>query len=266
MKNKARSQDTAANILIESPADAVRLIRINRPDKLNALNEITLKEIAAALREAKGDDGVRVVVITGDARAFAAGADVSEMQGKSSVEMHSSKRPSYWEAIRTFPKPLIAAVSGWCLGGGNELAMCCDMIIASESARFGQPETNLAIMPGAGGTQRLTRAVGKAVTMEMVLAGRSLTATEALSLGLVNRVVPVELYLEKALELAEIIASKAPLALRQAKESVLKSFELPLEQGLAVERTNYLLLFGSDDKEEGVAAFLDKRTPTWKGT
>jgi len=253
------------NILIENPSNGVRLIRINRPDKLNALNEAALKEIASALNAAESDDSVRAVVVTGDARAFAAGADVSEMQGKSSVEMHSSKRPSYWETIRKFPKPLIAAVSGWCLGGGNELAMCADMIIASETARFGQPETNLAIMPGAGGTQRLTRAVGKAVTMEMVLAGRSLTAYEALILGLVNRVVPVELYLEKALELAALVASKAPLAIRQAKESVQKSFELPLEESLAVERTNYLLLFGSEDKDEGVAAFLEKRAPAWKG-
>lgn len=253
------------NIIIETPSDGVSLIRINRPDKLNALNEATLNEIAAALAEATQDESVRAVVLTGDTRAFAAGADVSEMKGKSSVEMHSSKRPSYWESIRTFPKPLIAAVSGWCLGGGNELAMCCDMIIASETARFGQPETNLAIMPGAGGTQRLTRAVGKAVTMEMVLAGRSLTAHEALSLGLINRIVPVELYLEKALELAQTIAKQAPLAIRQAKEAVLKSFELSLEQGLAVERTNYLLLFGSEDKEEGVSAFLEKRPPAWKG-
>ncbi len=255
----------ADHILIENPSEGVRLLRINRPDKLNALNEATLKEIAAALTEAKADTTVRVVVLTGDQKALAAGADVSEMQGKSSIEMHSSKRPSYWEAIRSFPKPLIAAVSGWCLGGGNELAMCCDMIVASETARFGQPEVNLAIMPGAGGTQRLTRTVGKAVTMEMVLAGRFLSAREALALGLVNCVVPVELYLEKALELAAIVAGKAPLAVRQAKEAVLKSFELPLEEGLAIERTNYLLLFGSEDKEEGVNAFLAKRTPSWKG-
>jgi enoyl-CoA hydratase len=255
----------ADNILIENPADGVRLIRINRPDKLNALNEATLKEIAAALRAVSGDSSVRVVVITGDQRAFAAGADVSEMKGKSAVEMHSSKRPSYWEALRIFPKPLIAAVSGWCLGGGNELAMCCDMIIASETARFGQPEINLAIIPGAGGTQRLTRAVGKAVTMEMVLAGRTLSAHEALTLGLVNRVVPPELCLEKAMELASIVASKAPLAVKQAREAVQKSFDLPLGEGLALERKNYLLAFSSEDKEEGVSAFLEKRPAVWKG-
>lgn len=252
-------------ILAETPSKGVLLIRINRPDKLNALSEAVLREIAAALTDAREDDSARVVVITGDTRAFAAGADVGEMQGKSAVEMHAGSRPSYWEAIRKFPKPLIAAVSGWCLGGGNELAMCCDMIVAGQTARFGQPEINLAIMPGAGGTQRLTHAVGKAVAMEMALAGRTLSAQEALALGLVNRVVPPELVLEKAIELAEVVASKAPLAARQIKETVLKSFELPLEQGLAAERRNYLLLFGSEDKEEGVSAFLDKRIPTWKG-
>lgn len=255
----------AENILVENPSDGVRLIRINRPGKLNALNEATLKEIAAALQGAGSDDMVRVVVLTGDQRAFAAGADVSEMRGKSAIEMHSSNRPSYWEALRLFQKPLIAAVSGWCLGGGNELAMCCDMIIASDTARFGQPEVNLAIIPGAGGTQRLTRAVGKAVTMEMVLAGRTLTAHEALSLGLVNQVVPPELCLEKALELARVVASKAPIAVKQARDSVNRSFELALEDGLALERKNYLLAFSSEDKEEGISAFLEKRSAVWKG-
>jgi enoyl-CoA hydratase len=255
----------ADTILIEQPRPYVTLIRINRPEKLNALSEAVLREIAAALSTAREDDSVRVVVITGDVRAFAAGADVAEMRGKSAVEMHDSSRPGYWETFRAFPKPLIAAVSGWCLGGGNELAMCCDMIVASQTARFGQPEVNLAIMPGAGGTQRLTHAVGKVVAMEMALAGRTLTAREALALGLVNRVVPPELYLEKALDLAETVASKAPLASRMIKETVNKAFEMPLEQGLAAERRNYLLLFGSEDKEEGVSAFVDKRTPTWKG-
>jgi enoyl-CoA hydratase len=252
-------------ILTERPREHVTLIRINRPDKLNALSEAVLREIASALLDAQVDESMRVVVITGDVRAFAAGADVGEMQGKSAAEMHASSRPSYWETIRRFPKPLIAAVSGWCLGGGNELAMCCDMIVASQTARFGQPEINLAIMPGAGGTQRLAHAVGKVVAMEMALAGRTLSAQEACALGLVNHVAPPELYLDKALDLAEVVASKAPLAARQIKETVLKAFELPLEQGLAAERRSYLLLFGSEDKEEGVSAFLEKRSPTWKG-
>lgn len=252
-------------ILIEAPRPHVMLIRINRPDKLNALSQLVLREIASALDDAAADADVRVVVITGDGRAFAAGADIGEMQGKSAVEMHASTRPTYWVTLREFPKPLIAAVGGWCLGGGNELAMCCDMIVAGETARFGQPEINLAIMPGAGGTQRLAHAVGKAVTMEMALAGRSLTAREALTLGLVNHVVPPELVLEKALDLAQAVASKSPLAARMVKETVLKAFELPLEQGLAAERRNYLLLFSSEDKQEGVSAFLEKRDPTWKG-
>lgn len=255
----------ASNIILDTPRPGVTLIRINRPEKRNALNQATLAEIAKALSSLAADDSIKVVVLTGDATAFAAGADVSEMQGKSALEVQSSPRAANWEAVRRFPKPLIAAVSGWCLGGGNELAMSCDMIVASETARFGQPEVNLAIMPGAGGTQRLTRAVGKAVAMEMVLAGRTLTAHEALTLGLVNWVVPPEVYLERAFELAEIIAGKAPVAVRLAKEAVGKAFELPLEEGLAYERRNYLHLFATGDKEEGVTAFLEKRSPQWKG-
>jgi enoyl-CoA hydratase len=255
----------AETILIETPRPYVTLIRINRPEKRNALSEAVLREISETLTAAREDDSVRVVVITGDVNAFAAGADVSEMLGRSPVDMQNSGRLAYWETIRDFPKPLIAAVSGWCLGGGNELAMCCDMLIASSTARFGQPEINLAIMPGAGGTQRLTHAVGKVVAMEMAIAGRFLTPDEALSLGLVNHIVPPELYLERSLDLAEVVAAKAPLAARMIKETVNKAFELPLAQGLAVERRNYLLLFGSEDKEEGISAFLDKRTPTWKG-
>src|SRR5574341_1480449 len=184
------------NILIEQPADGVGLIRIHRPERRNALNTATLAEIAAALDDFAADESIRVVILTGDDRAFAAGADVTEMQGKSPVEALANLRARYWDAVRFFPKPIIAAVSGWCLGGGNELAMACDMIVASETAQFGQPEINLAIIPGAGGTQRLTHVVGKALTMEMVLAGRFLTAHEARDLGLVNAVYPVELYLK----------------------------------------------------------------------
>lgn len=252
-------------LIVERPREGVGLIRINRPERLNALNEATLRAIAGALADLAADDTVRAVVLTGDARAFAAGADVTEMQGRSAVDIIDSPRPAFWQTFKNFPKPLIAAVSGWCLGGGNELAMSCDMIVASETAKFGQPEVNLAIMPGAGGTQRLTHAVGKAVAMEMVLAGRFLSAEEARDLGLVNHVVPVELYLEKALDLAEKIASQPPLAIRLAKESVLKAFELSLDEGLAFERRNYYFLYSSEDKEEGIAAFLEKRPPQWKG-
>ncbi len=252
-------------ILIERPREGVGLIRLNRPDRLNALNEATLRALAAALADFAADESIRAAVLTGDRRAFAAGADVTEMQGKSAVDVLSSPRAAYWEALKNFPKPLIAAVSGWCLGGGNELAMSCDLIVASETAKFGQPEVNLAIMPGAGGTQRLTRTVGKAMTMEMVLAGRFLSAEEARELGLVNRVVPVELYLAKALALAGQIAGQPPLAVRLAKEAILKAFETPLEEGLDFERRNYTFLYASEDKEEGIAAFLEKRPAQWKG-
>lgn len=255
----------ANTILIERLREGVGLIRINRPERRNALNEATLQAIAEALNDFAADDTIRAVVLTGDQRAFAAGADVSEMQNKRAVEMLDSPRPAYWNTFRSFPKPLIAAVSGWCLGGGNELAMSCDMIIASETAKFGQPEVGLAIMPGAGGTQRLTRAVGKAIAMEMVLAGRFLSAGEAKELGLVNHVVPVELYLEKALDLAEKIAGQPPLAVHLAKETLLKAFEMPLTEALDLERRNYYFLYDSEDKQEGIAAFLEKRPPHWKG-
>lgn len=253
------------NIIVEHPEEHIAVLQFNRPKRLNALNRQTMGEIGAALRSFVDDEDVRVVVLTGNERAFAAGADVTEMLGKTSVDMLQSYRFKQWEAVWTFPKPLIAAVSGWCLGGGNELAMSCDMIVASETARFGQPEINLAIMPGAGGTQRLTRAVGKAVAMEMVLAGRFLEAKEARRLGLVNYVVPTELYLEKALDVAREVASKSPIALQLAKEAVLKAFELPLTEGLEFERKNFYHLFATEDKEEGISAFLDKREPEWKG-
>lgn len=253
------------NIIVEHPEDGIALVQLNRPKRLNALNQQTMHEIAQALNELADDDDVRVVVLTGNERAFAAGADVNEMRGKTSVDMLRSYRFKQWEAVWNFPKPLIAAVSGWCLGGGNELAMSCDMIVASESARFGQPEIRLAIMPGAGGTQRLTRVVGKAVAMEMVLGSRFLEAEEARELGLVNHVVPTELYLEKAMEVAREVAGKSPIALQLAKAAVLKAFELPLEEGLEYERKNFYHLFATDDKEEGISAFLDKREPEWKG-
>ncbi|NDJ36389.1 MAG: enoyl-CoA hydratase, partial [Chloroflexi bacterium] len=198
---------------------------------------------------------------------FAAGADITEMQGLTAVQAMQSgdARFNQWETIRTYPKPLIAAVMGWCLGGGNELAMSCDMIVAGENARFGQPEINLAIMPGAGGTQRLTRAVGKAVAMEMVLAGRFLSAREAEKLNLVNAVYPPEIALQKALELAGRVAANAPFAVRLAKEAVNRAFELHLADGLRHERQSFYTLFTTQDKEEGISAFLEDRDPTWKG-
>lgn len=253
------------NIIVERPHNGVALLRLNRPKQLNALSRALMAELAEAFNALAADDSCVCAVLTGNERAFAAGADISEFAGKTPVDMLKSYRFREWRAVKEFPKPLIAAVAGFCLGGGNELAMNCDMIVAAENARFGQPEINLGIMPGAGGTQRLTRAIGKFRAMEVVLTGDTLTAQEAYMLGLVNRVVPTELYLEKALELARVIASKAPLALQLAKESVLKAEEMTQDQALDVERKLFYLLFSSEDKDEGVAAFLEKRKAQWKG-
>lgn len=255
------------NIIVSKPEEGIGLIQLNRPKRLNALNQQTFDELIPALQDFEGDDSVRVVILTGNERAFAAGADVTEMQGVTAPQSMKSGEARYfqWEYLRKYPKPLIAAVNGWCLGGGNELAMSCDMLIAGDNAKFGQPEINLALLPGAGGTQRLTHAVGKVVAMEMVLAGRFLSAQEACALGLVNRVVPPELTLKKALEVARAVADKAPVSVRLAKEAVLKAFELPLAEGLKFERRNFYTLFDTDDKEEGISAFLEKRDPQWKG-
>ena len=252
-------------ILIET-SPGVGLIRLNRLKSLNALSAQMVSELMDALHTFDHDAGIGAMVVTGNERAFAAGADINEMAGASAVEMLSRDRISLFDRIQKVTKPIIAAVSGWCLGGGNELAMSCDMIVASESARFGQPEINLGVIPGAGGTQRLTRAVGKAVAMEMVLNDRTLTAQEALQYGLVNRVVPVERYLEEALALAGEIAARAPLAVRLGKEAVNHAFESFLAEGLADERRSFYYLFASEDQKEGMAAFLEKRPPIWKGT
>ncbi len=243
----------------------VWLLRINRPKELNALNRQVMYEISSTLAALEQNDNCRAVVLTGDARAFAAGADIKEMADASTVQMLQIDQFQRWEIIKKFKKPLIAAVSGFCLGGGCELAMSCDMIVASETAQFGQPEINLGVIPGAGGTQRMTRAVGKALAMEVVLGGRFLTADEALRYGLVNRVVPVEVFLDEALKLAAKVASQAPLAARLAKESVLKSFETPLSDGLEFERKNFYMLFATEDQKEGMRAFVEKRRAKWQG-
>lgn len=253
-----------STILVETH-QRVGLIRLNRPEALNALNATILKELNTALQSFDGDEGIGAMVITGDERAFAAGADIKEMADSSAVEMLQRDNISAFDRIMEITKPIIVAVSGWCLGGGNELAMSCDMIIASESAKFGQPEINLGVIPGAGGTQRLTRAVGKAVAMEMVLNNRTLPAREALEHGLVNRVVPVETYLEEALKLAREIADRAPLAVRFGKAAVNRAFESALRDGLAEERSAFYFLFSSQDQKEGMQAFVEKRKPTWQG-
>lgn len=243
----------------------VALIELNRPQELNALNLQLLTELRDALRDLATDDTVRCVVLTGSARAFAAGADIKQLQGRTAIDMLIVDQFAIWQQIKLFHKPLIAAVSGFALGGGCELAMICDMIVASETAQFGQPEIKLGTMPGAGGTQRLTRALGKARAMELVLTGSFLSADEALRHGLINRVVPVEVYLEEALKLAALVARQAPVAVRLAKEAVLRAHETHLDEGLYFERKNYYLSFASDDRAEGMAAFVEKRLPHFQG-
>lgn len=246
--------------------DRVGLIQINRPKVLNALNATVMQELSTALEDFDADPDIGAIVLTGDERAFAAGADIKEMAGASAVDMIKADRIAIWDRIRNIKVPVIAAVSGWCLGGGHELAMGCDMIVASETAIFGQPEINLGVIPGAGGTQRLTRAVGKALAMEMVLNNRNLSADEALRYGLVNRVAPVELYLENAIQLANEIAERAPLAIRFGKEAVNNAFESFLADGIADERRSFYFLFSTEDQKEGMQAFEEKRPAEWKGS
>ncbi|MDZ4746309.1 MAG: enoyl-CoA hydratase-related protein [bacterium] len=247
------------------PFPGIGAIRLNRPKVLNALNLQTMIELVEAFTAFDADSEVRCIVLHGDEKAFAAGADITEMSDASAVTMLERDQFSRWERIRTVKKPVIGAVSGFALGGGCELAMLCDMLVVSETAQFGQPEINLGVMPGAGGTQRLTRAVGKALAMEMVLTGRMISAHQALQAGLVNRVVPVDVYLQEAFALAHDVASKAPVAARLAKESILKSFSSSLEVGLEFERKNFYMLFATADQKEGMSAFVEKRKPEWKG-
>lgn len=243
----------------------IATVRLNRPDVLNALSRDLVREIVTALEELDRDDEVRALVLTGSERAFAAGADIAGLAESTVVEQIELDQFAVWDRIRQIKKPVIAAVSGWALGGGNETAMMCDMIVASETAKFGQPEINIGIMPGAGGTQRLAQALGKARAMEIVLTGRPITADEALRAGLVNRVVPVETYLEEAQQLAREIAGKPPVAVRLAKQAVNAVFDSYLDHGLMTERRNFYMLFATEDQKEGMRAFLDKRSPEWKG-
>jgi len=243
----------------------VASIQLNRPKELNALNTKLMQELRDALQTLDKNDQVRAIVLTGNEQAFAAGADIKQMADRSAVDMLMIDQFSTWDQIKKTKKPLIAAVSGFCLGGGCELAMTCDMIIASESARFGQPEIKIGVMPGAGGTQRLTRAIGKAKAMEMVLTGRFVSAQEALALGLVNKVTPVEMYLREALTLASEIAQMSPVAAQLAKESVNRAFETHLDEGLQSERKNFYLCFSTEDQKEGMKAFIEKRKPEYKG-
>ena len=256
---------TAYETILTEVHGRVGLVRLNRPKVRNALNALLLNELMDALAAFDAEETVGAMVITGDERVFAAGADIKEMASASAVDMLRLDYVSPFEHIRRIKKPVIAAVSGWCLGGGNELAMSCDMIIASETAKFGQPEINIGVIPGAGGTQRLARAVGKTLAMEMVLNNRTLTAVEAYQFGLVNRVVSPERYLDEALQLAAEIAARAPLAVRLGKEAVNHAFESFLSDGLADERRAFYFLFASEDQKEGMAAFIEKRKPEWRG-
>jgi enoyl-CoA hydratase len=252
------------SILVETRG-RVGLITLNRPQALNALNNQLMHEMMEALETFDKDDDIGAMVITGSEKAFAAGADIKEMADKTALQMMDADHVAVFGRIRTIRKPVIAAVSGWALGGGCEVALSCDMIVASDSAKFGQPEINIGVIPGAGGTQRLVRAVGKAIAMEMILNNRTLTAPEALQHGLVNRVVSVSDYLNEALKLAEEIASRAPLAIRAAKRMINQSYESTLTEGLEEEKRVFYSLFSSKDQKEGMQAFVEKRKPNWSG-
>ena len=254
-----------AVIRVERPQPAVALITLDRPDARNALSNQLLAAAADALSAMAEDDGVRCAVVTGGPKVFAAGADLKETAGLDAVGAMRNPRAGHWDTIRRFPKPLIAAVNGYALGGGNELAMLADIVIAGETATFGQPEINLGLIPGAGGTQRLPRAVGKSVAMKMILAAEFIDAPTALAAGLIAEVTAPAATIGRALELAATIAAKPPLAVRLAKEAVLAAYEAPLEAGLAAERKAYVTLFGTADMREGVSAFLEKRTPKFEG-
>jgi enoyl-CoA hydratase len=248
------------------PATGVALITLDRPDVLNALSLDLLDELAAILDRLDADPGCRAIVLTGSGtRAFAAGADIRELARQTTVGLLAENRFAVWDRIAAVRTPLIAAVRGFALGGGCELAMSCDIIVAAEDATFGQPEINLGVMPGAGGTQRLTRAIGKARAMDLILTGRTIGAVEAERIGLVSRVVAPDSTLDEAIELAKRIAAQAPVAVLAAKEAIKQADELPLSAGLQHERRAFFLLFASDDQGEGMAAFVEKRPPQWKG-
>jgi enoyl-CoA hydratase len=252
--------------LVEVERDgAIAIVLLNRPEQLNALSDELMEELVSTLIELDRDKAVRTIVLGGSERAFAAGADIGELAQASAIDLYYQRRIERWDAIRGLWTPLIAAVSGYCLGGGCELAMACDLIVASESAQFGQPETGLGIIPGAGGTQRLTRAVGKALAMDLILSGRRLSAQEAFAAGLVARVVGDEAWLGEAKGLAREIAEKGPVATRLAKESVDRAFETTLTAGLEAERRALYLAFASEDAKEGLTAFTEKRKPEFRG-
>ncbi len=256
---------TDEQLILAETDGSVGIIRLNRPKVLNALNPQLMKQLAEQMEAFDLDDAVNVIVLAGNERAFAAGADIGDMAERSMLEMYKRDQFATWARIARIKTPIVAAVSGFALGGGCELMMMCDVVIASETAQIGQPEINIGVMPGAGGTQRLTRAVGKATAMDVILTGRFLSAKEARSAGLVSRVVPVEHFLTEALRVAHAMASKGPVALKLAKESVLKAFETTLAAGLEHERKLFYMLFATEDQKEGMRAFVEKRKPEFKG-
>jgi enoyl-CoA hydratase len=264
MKDAARDE-TASDIAVTRPAAGVALITLHRPGARNALRTKMLREIAATLDAAADDDAVRAVVITGGIDCFAAGADIREMAPLGPVEVLLHERQRYWRTIADFPKPLVAAVNGYALGGGCELALCADIVVAGTNAKFGQPEINLGMIPGAGGVQRLARTVGKTRAMQMVLTGEPIDAGTALAAGLVVEVDEPESAMSRALEIASVIAAKPALALKEAKAAVLRAFESALASGLAADRQAFALLAASHDRNEGIAAFLEKRPPRFTG-
>ena len=247
---------------IEPP---IATVTLNRPKVLNALSPAVIAEVSAALAELDADDSVRAAVLTGGAKVFAAGADIQDMADQGPVDQLLRDQTGRWAPLAGFKKPLIAAVNGYALGGGCEVALMCDLIVAGDTARFGQPEINLGIIPGAGGTQRWPRSAGKYVAMEVMLTGATLTAQRAYELGIANKVVPTEMTIGIAKRIARELAAKPPLAVRLAKEAVLKAFEGPLSEGLAVERKSFYFLFATEDQKEGMHAFLEKRKGVFKG-
>ncbi len=251
------------NIIVEREGH-VGIIRLNRPSVRNALSSPLMKELLLGLQELDGDSEIFCIVLTGD-KVFSGGADIKEMSAQSAVDALKEGNLERFDQIKKTAKPIIAALSGYALGGGLELAMACDIIVAGESTRLGQPEINLGVMPGAGGTQRLARAIGKYRAMDMILTGKQITAREALEIGLVSRVVPDEMYFTEAMKLAQELATKSPLALKIAKECVAMAEESTLSEGLEYEHKNFYLLMSSDDKAEGMKAYLEKRKPAFKG-
>lgn len=265
-KSASSSTPAASDALILSEIDGkVGIIRLNRPKVLNALNPELMTMLAAQMEAFDKDSNISVILLAGSERAWAAGADIGDMAERSAFEMYERDQFATWDRIKRIKKPIVAAVSGFALGGGCELMMLCDIIVASDTAQIGQPEINIGVMPGAGGTQRLTRAVGKAAAMDVILSGRFLTAKEALAAGLVSRVVPKEHFYSAALKLAHELAKKPPLALRIAKDAVLKAQETNLSEGLEYERKLFYMLFSTEDQKEGMRSFVEKRKPTFKG-